>query len=367
MKRFPYREVQGHPFFSLTFEARKPETTEEILVMYRGPLAALVTHQGDLLPVGEVRRVNRGDLPADDGDFFIFDEAGRALNVPQDSWSCCPPTASQEDGAGACCPSPEDATHFTVVQASNPSQTAAALRHYSGCMVCGAPLVYREEENPDKCHYCRTILPTNVACENGHFVCDACHTTDALAVIEHICQTTRETDLIVLLEKIRQHPAISRHGPEHHVLVPAVILATYRNLGGEVTPKMFSTALKWGKAVPGGTCGFWGVCGAAAGVGIAFSVLLKANPVKPGERRQVQSVVHAVLGELAAFEAARCCQRECWLALRKAAELSRELLPIPLRAEAPLICRQSHDNRDCLLTTCPLWDGHVITKANQGS
>jgi len=234
-------------------------------------------------------------------------------------------------------------------------------------MVCGAPLVYREEENPDKCHYCRTILPTNVACENGHFVCDACHTTDALAVIEHIGQTTRETDLIVLLEKIRQHPAISRHGPEHHVLVPAVILATYRNLGGEVTTKMFSTALKRGKAVPGGTCGFWGVCGAAAGVGIAFSVLLKANPVKPGERRQVQSVVQAVLGELAAFEAARCCQRECWLALRKAAELSRELLPIPLRAEAPLICRQSHDNRDCLLTTCPLYDGHVITKANQVS
>ena len=78
-------------------------------------------------------------------------------------------------------------------------------------------------------------------------------------------------------------------------------------------------------------------------------------------------VVQAVLGELAALEAARCCQRECWLALRKAAELSREILPIPLRAEAPLICRQSHDNRDCLLTTCPLWDGHVITKANQGS
>ncbi len=364
LKRFPYRVVQGHPFFSLTFEARKAATTAEVLVMYRGPLAALVTRSGDLLPVGEVRRVNRGDLPNETEDFLVFDETGRAVNVPQDSWSCCPPTASPGDGATACCPLPEGANPVTGSQPPHPSPATAPLRHDSGCLVCGAPLVYREVESPVTCHYCQATLPANAVCGQGHFVCDACHTTDGLAVIEHFCQTTQETDLLTLLDEIRQHPAIPRHGPEHHILVPAVILTAYRNLGGKVTPEMFRTALSRGKSVPGGVCGFWGMCGVAAGVGIAFSLLLKANPVKPKERLQVLKAVQTVLGEMTSQEAARCCQRECWLALRQAAELSRELLPIPLRAEAPLVCRQSGDRQDCLQSGCPLWSGLMANKEN---
>ena len=60
LKRFPYRVVQGHPFFSLTYEAIKPRSAEAVLVMYRGPLAAQVTRRGDFLPVGELRRVQPG-------------------------------------------------------------------------------------------------------------------------------------------------------------------------------------------------------------------------------------------------------------------------------------------------------------------
>jgi MoaA/NifB/PqqE/SkfB family radical SAM enzyme/SAM-dependent methyltransferase len=354
LKRFPYRVVQGHPFFSLTFEARKADTTADVTVMYRGPLAALVTRKGDLLPVGEVRRVNRSDLPDKTEDFLIFDEAGRAVNVSQDSWSCCPPTANPGDAATACCPAPEVANPVPESQRLHPSPATGPLRHDSGCMVCGDPLVYREVESPAGCYYCQAILPANAVCESGHFVCDACHTTDGLSIIEHVCQTTRETDLIALLDMIRRHPAIPRHGPEHHVLVPAVILTAYRNLGGEVTPEMFRTALSRSKSVPGGVCGFWGVCGVAVGVGIAFSLLLEANPVKPQERHQVLGAVQAVHGEMTSQEAARCCQRECWLALRQAAELSRELLPIPLRAEAPLVCRQNRERQDCLQSDCPL-------------
>lgn len=44
--------LQGHPFFSLTFEAWKPKTGEEVPVMYRGPLAVLVTRRREFLPVG---------------------------------------------------------------------------------------------------------------------------------------------------------------------------------------------------------------------------------------------------------------------------------------------------------------------------
>jgi MoaA/NifB/PqqE/SkfB family radical SAM enzyme/SAM-dependent methyltransferase len=357
LKRFPYRVVQGHPFFSLTFEASKPESAEEVQVMYRGPLAALVTQKGDLLSVGELRRVNRSDLPGQTEDFLIFNDAGQVVNVSQDSWSCCAPAGVEAKGGAACCPSSETANPNLATPNPLTSVATAPIRHDSGCLVCGAPLIYREEESLVSCHYCQAALPANAVCEQGHFVCDACHTSDCLAVIEHICQTTAETDLIALMDEIRQHPAIPRHGPEHHVLVPALILTAYRNLGGVVTPETFRTAISRSRSVSGGACGFWGMCGAAAGVGIAFSLLLKATPMKPVERRQVQEAVQAVLGELSSLEAARCCQRESWLALRKAADLSRELLPIPLQAVAPLTCRQSGERTDCLQSRCPLWSG----------
>jgi hypothetical protein len=58
---------------------------------------------------------------------------------------------------------------------------------------------------------------------------------------------------------------------------------------------------------------------------------------------------------IAAVRAARCCQRDVWIALTKAAELSSELLPIPLRAETPIRCRQFSMNEACLVRQCPLW------------
>ena len=43
LKRFPYRSVRGHPFFSMTFESRKPVASASRplrRVMYRGPFPA---------------------------------------------------------------------------------------------------------------------------------------------------------------------------------------------------------------------------------------------------------------------------------------------------------------------------------------
>lgn len=162
--------------------------------------------------------------------------------------------------------------------------------------------------------------------------------------------------MIPLMQEIRRHPVIPRHGPEHHALVPGVILATYRNRGGEVTPGLFRTALDRAKQISGGFCGLMGACGAALGVGIAFSLLLDGTPLKPRPRQIAQTATQAVLQELASLEAARCRQRDSWLALTKAAELSRELLPLTLIAEASLKCGQAQANKECLGVTCPLYN-----------
>jgi hypothetical protein len=72
------------------------------------------------------------------------------------------------------------------------------------------------------------------------------------------------------------------------------------------------------------------------------------------ERSTVQGVTQAVLAEIAGVKAARCCQRDGFIALTKAAELSRTLLPVALKAEHRFACRQMHLNKECLGKTCIL-------------
>ena len=372
IKRFPYRVVQGHQFFSMTYEARRPAAQEAMRVMYRGPFPAVVTGQGEILEAGVTREIALEEVPVNPADLFVFDAAGGIINIdvpppaccPQEDSACCVPAElppgepiSMADSAAHGCLDPEEELFPSPMTIALQSGPVAALRHAADCMVCGASLHYLQEETPYPCAFCGAVLPANARCERGHFVCDACHTRDADAFLEHICLTTRETDMIALLQEIRNHPAIPLHGPEHHMVVPGVILATYRNLGGEVSVDMLHTALRRGQAVPGGYCAFTGACGAAVGVGIAFSLLLGANPVKARERQQVQQITQAVLREQASFAAARCCQRDSWLALKKAAELSKNYLPIALQADFPIHCRQAHQNRECLGIVCPLGEG----------
>lgn len=98
LKRFPYRVVRGHPFFSMTYEARKPLAATEVAVMYRGPYAALVTPKGEVLPVGETRRVALDEDLAGNSDLLVFDEGGKVTNMEMTPPACCTPDAS------SCCP-----------------------------------------------------------------------------------------------------------------------------------------------------------------------------------------------------------------------------------------------------------------------
>jgi hypothetical protein len=252
------------------------------------------------------------------------------------------------------CAAPDHATALPPDTTASPAPHAEK-RKTSGCMFCGAPLQYISEELKRTCVYCGQTTSANAICERGHFVCDACHAADAVVIIRRICESAEETDMIALMQRIRSHDGIPLHGPEHHSLVPAVILTAYRNLGGRVTPGMIDTAIHRGSQVMGGACAFTGICGAAAGAGIAFSMILDANPLTSQKRQQIMQSVQHVAQALAEIHGARCCQRDAWIALRKAAELSKTMLPIPLQANAPLRCKQSSLNPQCICAACPLF------------
>lgn len=332
-KRLPYRVVHSHPFFSLTFCVRKPENSSEtVLILYPGPAAGLLTASGAWLRPGQVSRIPRQDADLLGSQVWHLDSHGFVTNV------------LIESGANCCLP-PEGRN----------SASAAQQNSDSGCLVCGAPLVYHPVEQQSACHFCGKTLSANACCEQGHFVCDSCHTGDALSLIEHLCTAGNTTDPIRLMRDICQHPAIPLHGPQYHALVPGVLLAGLRTAGHPVTSEQLHAAIQRGAGVSGGSCGFMGICGAATGVGIAFSVLLEATPLKAASRQTVQQIVQQVLAEIAGYEAARCCQRDCWTALRTGMRLAAELWTLNMPEVTPFACTQMARNHECLGLDCPLW------------
>ena len=305
-------------------------------VVYPGPFAAVVTDSGQVILRGEKTEIPWNDADEENSALLFLDEYGSALG-PQGENTC------------ACYSPPEE----QPLEVNDKPAASPMLKLATGCMQCGSPLTYLTQDQPIACCFCGETSKANAVCVNGHFVCDRCHSQDADTIIRRICLTTTETDMITLINTIRSHPAVPLHGPEHHFAIAGAIVATYRNLGGKVTDADITTAIDRGKNIPGGTCGFWGGCGAPLGAGIAFGVMLKSTPVTPAERKIVQELTGTLIGSISGIEAARCCQREIWIVLKKVADISRDILPIPLMADGDTRCRQMHLNKECPQQACP--------------
>ncbi len=370
LKRFPYRQVEGMDFFSLTYQAQRPGQEERAVAknigrpasvhgtsdkqpsaaigrscVYRGPYGAIFTESGILLVKGRRTAIPDADIGLLDDSVFILDEAGAVTNLVMTS-SCCVPSSATPPAASCSCEPPQ----------ASPTN---ALRQRSGCMCCGKELLYFSERWEMTCHYCGQTRLGDGCCHEGHFVCNHCHQENGLEVIRSICTTTREQDMIKLLTIIRNHSSIPMHGPEHHAMIPGILLACYRNCGGEISSKDILTGINRGADVPGGICGFWGACGAAIGIGIGVATIFSATPLTPGPRQLAQEFSGRILTTLAGRKAGRCCQRETYMALTETARLSSELLPLSLKAEAELHCDQYLKNKECIRAQCPLWEQRV--------
>ena len=78
-------------------------------------------------------------------------------------------------------------------------------------------------------YYCLEKYDTNVACTDWHFVCDKCHSLPANEFIELTWIKSKLEDPTELSLILMKNSKIKMHGPEHHFLVPAVILSACYN------------------------------------------------------------------------------------------------------------------------------------------
>ncbi|GAW30866.1 DUF5714 domain-containing protein [Carboxydocella sp. JDF658] len=224
------------------------------------------------------------------------------------------------------------------------------------CFVCGQPLIYNDQTVEQTCVFCGEKEMNAITCPNGHYLCNRCHGLDALGVIRETTLKSSETVPEILAEFLMQHPTVAMHGPEHHALVPAVLVAVTANLLGlEEKEALVKEAIKRGSRVPGGHCGYFGACGAGVGVGIAVSVLTGATPLKREEWSWANRATAMALEKMADTGGPRCCKRCTLLALAAGREAIARFLQVELPAAADWKCRYFSRNRQCLGRQCPFW------------
>lgn len=209
------------------------------------------------------------------------------------------------------------------------------LLNEKGCPKCGSRLKFRDNPISAKCDICRKTRMTVVQCENGHTVCDSCQNKRLATIIQNICLTDQETDMTVLMESIIEKTGIEECSPAYHLAVPAVILAAYRNMGGDIPENQIKAGIERGKAIPFGSCGFSGICAAAAGVGIALGIILEASPDKTEERNIIIKITGQINEKLSRSDSRTSCFKNVIRALMELANVSGDILPFTLKASEP--------------------------------
>ncbi len=181
---------------------------------------------------------------------------------------------------------------------------------------------------------------------------DADREPEYLQILRDLVEAETGTAPLEVFLRMRRACDAPVHGPEHHALVPAAFLAAYRNLHGAPEPAVVWEAVCEAAELPGGTCGTWGACAAALGIGIAYCAILDAGPLSEAERGQCHEVVGEILGRIGRVGAARCCRRESMTALVAACELSGRLLPGPVACGPWPTCDQAWANEECIFARC---------------
>jgi hypothetical protein len=230
------------------------------------------------------------------------------------------------------------------------------MEYEVGCMVCGGELVYSPIDKTLACFYCGTPRATNAACVKGHYVCDACHSGTANDIIEHYCVSTPSVSPLSSAMAMMKHPAVKMHGPEHHFLVPAVLLAAFYN---RVQPgieeekrKKIHEARKRAEVVKGGFCGLWGACGAGIGSGIFISLVTNSTPLSKTEWNLSNRMTAESLRVIAQNGGPRCCKRCSFLAIGKAIEFAEKELKVALPVDQRIVCDFTSLNKECLKKGC---------------
>jgi hypothetical protein len=233
------------------------------------------------------------------------------------------------------------------------------MSYKTGCLICGLELNYLATEGRLRCEYCGSSFTADACCINNHYVCDRCHSLAPNDLIEQYCRATQLKDPYRIASTLMKNPMVKMHGPEHHFLVPAALLAAWYNKHNNPLMKdaAIITARRRAEDIKGGACGSHGACGAALGTGIFVSLITGATPFSKEEWRLANLMTSESLKVIAENGGPRCCKRDSFLAITTAVSYLKTHFANELSMEKRIICEYAILNPECLGEECRYY-GH---------
>lgn len=230
-------------------------------------------------------------------------------------------------------------------------------KHNVGCMVCGEELVYSDEDREVKCIYCNDIYKSNVICNEGHYICDTCHSKSSIDLIYSYCLNTTEKNPLKMAIELMKSKSVNMHGPEHHFLVPAILITSYYNNidKSELKERKLSLVKERATKIPGGICGTYGSCGAAVGTGLVISVITEATPLTEESWGLANEMTGHALISMGKNGGPRCCKRNTFTAIEEASKFIEKRLGVKLYdyEDNKIICEFKKYNKQCIGKKCP--------------
>ena len=207
------------------------------------------------------------------------------------------------------------------------------------------------------CIYCGEAVGVVAEQTDEQTVCSVCRSKSVSDLIFSYCLITKSKNPVEIANVLMNFPDFKMHCPEHHFLVPAVLLSAYCNTKRKRTrlKRLLIAAKKRSEKVPGAFCGTHGSCGAAVGTGIFISLITGATPMKTIEWNLSNSMTGRSLLRMASYGGPRCCKRVTFLAIHETGRFLYERLGISLPVPEKISCSFSHTNEQCLKDNCPFY------------
>jgi len=179
---------------------------------------------------------------------------------------------------------------------------------------------------------------------------------DRAKKILEACLREKSKNPIDIFFNIAHKDFVRIHGPEHHVLDGAALLAAFYNAGGKIDLRnSLNELMNRGLQMPGATCGMWGVCGAVSSMGAALSIIDGTGPLSSdaswGKHMEFTS---NALYSLSQIGGPRCCKRDAFLSFQKAIEYINENYDVQLQ-DNKIECCFSEKNEQCIKEKCPFY------------
>ena len=220
------------------------------------------------------------------------------------------------------------------------------------CLICNSRLEYLASDELMECIFCHKQEYNKVRCENNHYICDECHMQGIDSIMD-ICLKEKSRNPIDVLNRLMNESFCHMHGPEHHILVGASLLTAYNNCVKEIDlEKSLIEMINRGKKVPGGTCGYWGACGAGISSGIFISIISDSTPLSHKPFKLANLMTSNVLSRISEYGGPRCCKRDSYLSILEAIDFVEEHFNVNMEKNM-VFCDYSEKNNQCIENKCP--------------